>query len=159
MLKRHPTPAKPSLPTSLLALRCHALVSWLHTHQRLARSAFILYAIVLVTLTHWPSLAIAKPFEIRLDLFIHMGVFAGWTLLFIASAWLGPLGSITTVVRSTITALIYALVDELTQGIPILHRTVDPMDYIANATGILIIGTACCVLLWKYPFLRKGNPA
>ncbi len=159
MPKTHPTPANPSLPTSSLAMRCHALMSWLRAHQRLVRSAFIVYALVLVTLTHWPSLAIAKPFEIRLDLFIHMGVFAGWTMLLIASAWLGPLGSITTVVRSTITALIYALVDELTQGIPILHRTVDPMDYIANATGIVIIGTICFVLLQKYPSLRKGNPA
>jgi hypothetical protein len=42
------------------------------------------------------------------------------------------------IVLSGATALAYSFVDELTQGIPGLGRTVDPADLIANGAGIVV---------------------
>lgn len=74
------------------------------------RAAFVLYALALVTLTHWPRLAIASPGAIRLDIFIHAGVFGLWCVLLAMCGFFGePLG-----------------------------RTVDGADLVANGTGILL---------------------
>lgn len=102
------------------------------------RAAFVLYALALVTLTHWPRLAIASPGAIRLDIFIHAGVFGLWCVLLAMCGFFGePLGHRNLVVSAAL-ALAYALVDELTQGIPGLGRTVDGADLVANGTGILL---------------------
>lgn len=105
-----------------------------------------MYALALATATHWPGLAIATPHFSRLDLLIHATVFAGWTILFTASAFFGPPLSRRNITRSVAVAFAYALVDELTQGIPIIRRTVDPLDLAANATGI-ILATVLIVLV------------
>ncbi|MBK7405529.1 MAG: hypothetical protein IPJ41_13080 [Phycisphaerales bacterium] len=105
---------------------------------RVCKPAFVLYALALVTATHWPSLAVESPFIPRLDLFIHTSVFAGWTTLLFLAGFLGPRNDPRTAWRGCFVALAYALVDELTQGFPILHRTVDPLDLAANATGIVV---------------------
>jgi len=139
-------------PTDWFSLAC----VWLRANRTLVQFGFVFYAIILVTLTHWPSLAVAKPFGIRLDLFIHMGVFGGWNLLLISTGWFGLVGSRTNIIRATTAALIYATIDELTQGIPIVHRTVDPMDLLANSTGIIIIGTIYFVLARRYPLASQG---
>lgn len=102
------------------------------------RSAFVAYALLLVTLTHWPRLAIESPGGIRLDIFIHAGVFGAWTVLLAGCAFFGDVFDRRNIALSGVMALAYALVDELTQGIPGLGRTVDPADLVANSAGILI---------------------
>ena len=114
--------------------------------QSIRRTLFVLYALALFTATHWPGLAIASPGFSRLDLLIHAGVFAGWTILFTACGVFGPALSNRNISRSIPVALLYALLDELTQGIPFLRRTVDPLDLAANATGIVL--AALGLVLW-----------
>lgn len=107
----------------------------------LRRVAFVCFALAVVTATHWPALQIASHGVNRLDLYIHAATFGTWAFLFICARFFGPSVFTTrNIVGSTLAALAYALVDELTQGIPILRRTVDPLDLTANATGILLVG-------------------
>ena len=122
--------------------------------HRASRALFILYALALFTATHWPGLAIASSSFSRLDLLIHAGVFAGWTILFTACGFFGPPRSSRNIAFTIPVALLYALFDELTQGIPFLRRTVDPLDLAANATGIVL--AALGLVLWTQ---TKKNPA
>ncbi len=110
--------------------------------QPTRRILFVLYTLALVTATHWPGLAIASPSFSRLDLLIHAGVFAGWTILLTTSAFFGPPLARRNITRAIPIAFAYALLDELSQGIPILRRTVDPLDLAANAIGITLAGVA-----------------
>lgn len=101
------------------------------------RAAFIGYAALLVTLTHWPRLAIPSPHRVRLDLFIHAGAFATWAILLTLCGFFGAPLERRNIRLSLAVALAYALLDELTQGLPGLGRTVDPSDLLANGLGIL----------------------
>lgn len=124
-----------------------------------ARIAFACYALALVTATHWPALKIASHGVSRLDLFIHAGAFGAWTFLFTLGGFYGPVLSRHNIVRSTATALAYALLDELTQGLPVLQRTVDPLDLAANAAGIVLVGLALLQLARRLrPAHATDNP-
>lgn len=124
-----------------------------------ARIAFACYALALVTATHWPALKIASHGVNRLDLFIHAGAFGAWTLLLTFAGFFGPALSRRNIVRSTVTALVYALLDELTQGLPVLQRTVDPLDLAANAAGIVLVGLALLLLAGRLkPARAADNP-
>lgn len=109
------------------------------------RVGFLGYAAALVVATHWPGLAVDAG-GLRIDLFIHAGAFGLWLLLFAASGWFGPVLARQNVVWSIGVSGVYAVADELSQGIPIVQRTVDPFDLLANASGIVVIGS---LLLWK----------
>jgi hypothetical protein len=98
------------------------------------RGTFAAYALTIVTLTHWPSLTVDGPVP-RTDLYIHCGAYGPWTLLLIGAAFFGPLLSTRNIVISGIVAASWAVVDELTQGIPGLHRTVSALDLAANVSG------------------------
>lgn len=110
------------------------------------RFAFAAFALALATATHWPGLAVESPYVPRLDLLIHATVFATWTTLLVGSRFFGPGMSRRNIWRSCLVALAYAAVDELTQGIPAVHRTVDPLDLAANGTGIVL---TCVFLAWR----------
>lgn len=114
---------------------------------RLVRlGVFVVYALTLVTLTHWPALTIDNaPIE-RPDLVIHVGAFGLWTVLLWASELLGPMHRPMSALRAGAIAGAYSLVDELTQGIPILKRTVALSDALANLTGVILAGAALLVL-------------
>ena len=109
---------------------------------RTARGVFVLYALALVTATHWPGLAIASPSGLRLDLLIHAGAFGTWLLLLCLCRFFGPILSPRNLVRCALLSGAYALLDELTQGIPILRRTIDPWDLGANLSGIALAAGA-----------------
>lgn len=113
------------------------------SHAR--RAVFALYALALVTATHWPGLAIASHGISRLDLVIHTGAFACWASLFATCGFFGPVTGRHNLVRSMAIALAYAILDELTQGIPALRRTVDPLDLAANGTGIALAAVALSI--------------
>lgn len=111
------------------------------------RSVFVLYALALLTATHWPGLAVQQaPHFIRLDLLIHAAAFAAWTVFCTACGFFGPANSRRNLARSIPLAVGYALADELTQAIPVLHRTVDPVDLLANGVGILLASIG--LMLW-----------
>jgi hypothetical protein len=93
------------------------------------------YAGTIVVLTHWPRLRIEAPFE-RPDLLVHIVVFFLWTSFAIASGIFGSALTRSNVLRTALLAAICAAVDEVTQGIPGLGRTVAMDDLLANAIGI-----------------------
>jgi len=103
----------------------------------LARAAFVVYALVLVTLTHWPNLKVDAGIP-RTDLWAHATAYGLWTLLLLAAGWLGPRLSWKNLALGTPVALAWAGLDELSQGIPGLGRFVTWADYGANAVGVLI---------------------
>ncbi len=101
---------------------------------RLARLAFVLYAIALFVATHWPRLVIYSPVT-GTDKIIHATVFLIWTLLLAGAAAPDrrvPLG------RLALIAAIYACFDEGLQAIPALGRTCSWADLAADLFGIAI---------------------
>lgn len=120
------------------------------------RWAFAVYALVLVTATHWPGLAVEGPVE-RPDLYVHFTAFALWTVLCWACAWFAPLRSPANLAWSSAVAASYALFDEASQAIPILRRTSVMDDLVANWGGV-VIGTII-VLAVRTLLDRKSKAA
>ncbi len=114
--------------------------------RRRWRVVFACYALALVTATHWPALKIGSHGINRLDLFIHAGAFGTWTVLLVLCGFFGRRLGVRNIACSALAAGAYALVDEVSQGIPILRRTVDPLDLAANAGGIAIAGLGMLLL-------------
>lgn len=104
--------------------------------RSILRVAFWAYAAALFTATHWPSLTIEGPIE-RPDLVLHFAAFAVWGALLAASGILAPVGAARNGPVSALVGALYACLDELTQGIPLLHRTVGMDDLAANIAGVL----------------------
>lgn len=109
------------------------------------RGVFLFYALLVVTATHWPNLKIAGPVP-RTDLWIHCSCFALWMILAALAGWFGQALSKWNLTRTFGLAVVYIFVDELTQGIPGLGRTVDPTDIAANFLG-LCLGIGALVAL------------
>ena len=103
----------------------------------IARVAFVLYALALVTATHWPGLVVNGPID-RTDLVIHAGVFCIWTCLFYLSWFVGGVCPKRRLVWTAVIALGYAALDEFTQPLPPFHRTFDWFDLLADSTGVLL---------------------
>lgn len=107
------------------------------------RALFVFFTAALLVATHWPGLYIRGPID-RTDLIIHAGVFCIWTWLFYGSGlMLGgkvcPCGK-RRLVWTAVVGVCFAVFDETTQ--PIFMRVFDPLDLIADITGVLIaIGT------------------
>lgn len=106
------------------------------THQKQVRrwwrAAFVLYAVVLTTATHWPQLEL--PAAGPDDKTIHVAAFAVFTFLLWQTRWISRRW-VTVVV-----ALAWSLLDELGQAIPILNRWCTVPDMVANALGVSIMG-------------------
>ncbi len=101
------------------------------------RAIFALYAALTVTLTHWPKLKVPFP-ESRSDLLVHMTVFGLWTTSFIGGAFLGSVLSRRNILLGGLASAIYSVIDEITQGIPGVNRTVALDDALANALGVAL---------------------
>ena len=119
------------------------------------RWGFLAYALTLATLTHWPRLSIESPGGVRLDVFIHAAVFGAWSVLLTMCGFFGEPFSRRNLEASFVVAMLYSLVDELTQGIPGVGRTVDPADLVANGTGILL----AMGFLWLVALLQSRRAA
>jgi len=120
----------------------------------LIRAAFGCFALAVVVATHWPRLRFDGPIE-RPDLVIHLAAFFVWTALLIACAFFGPALSRRNALVSGAIALGYSALDEVTQGIPGLGRTVALDDWLANAAGVALATIGAVVLA----ALRRGGPA
>ncbi|MEM1183480.1 MAG: VanZ family protein [Planctomycetota bacterium] len=99
------------------------------------RGVFLAYAVVLFTATHWPSLKIDGPVP-RTDLWLHVGAFGAWTLLFGFAEFIGRWRDRTTPLRLIACGIVYAAMDELLQAIPVLNRFATIEDYVANLVGV-----------------------
>lgn len=126
------------------------------------RWAFWGYVCVLLVGTHWPRLELNVPGVERPDLIIHFTAFGAWTVLF----WAAGLGGAPLRWRSLCwvfpACVLYAGLDESTQGLPGIHRTVAWDDFLANCGGVTL-GTlfASAVIVatrWWAPAPTLGRP-
>ncbi len=99
--------------------------------MRVWRICFVLYALALTTGTHWPQLELPPeaPFS---DKTVHLAAFGGLTILLWLTRWISRTWVLIAVV------LAWAAIDESSQGLPGIHRTVSMIDFAANATGIAL---------------------
>ncbi|HVZ93821.1 MAG TPA: hypothetical protein VG797_04870 [Phycisphaerales bacterium] len=116
---------------------------------------FILYALLMATGTHWPSLRIETPELPRADLLVHLCAFGTWTALFLAAGWFGPWNSWRNIAIGHLAAILYAGIDEASQGIPGLNRTVAWDDFAFNAIGVW--GGTLLVTLVRSWRLERGE--
>lgn len=103
----------------------------------LFRLAFVGWALLLFTLTHWPNLKVDAGIP-RTDLWAHAIGYSVWVALFIATGWLGKRGTWKSIGLGMPIAMLYSGLDELSQGIPILGRFVTWEDFAANSLGVWI---------------------
>lgn len=125
---------------------------------RLLLPAFILYALVLFTATHWPNLRIKSDVIERPDLLIHLGAFGLWAFLLHLTSLLGPPRSPKTALRTFIAGAVYAAFDEATQALPFLGRTAVWDDYFANLVGVTLGVAAACAAARLFPALTRIPP-
>ncbi len=102
----------------------------------LIRSLFMVYALALVIGTHLPGIRIEGPIQ-RPDLLVHVAAFGAWAFLLMLCRFFGAPFSARNVLISAAVALVYAGLDELSQGIPGLNRTVAIEDFLAGAVGVV----------------------
>ena len=99
------------------------------------RAALIIYALTLLTATHWPRLAFDDSPIPRTDLWLHFGAFAVLALLaFPSRIFRGE----RAFARTLVLLGLFAAFDESTQAIPALHRHTSFLDFLADLGGITI---------------------
>lgn len=125
------------------------------TIQILAKSVFIAYALALSTGTHWPRLDLSKVGLSLNDKMVHFGAFTFFALLLACSGWVKEKESMKRARKCLLIACIYATVDELTQGAPIIHRQVDALDLLANMLGSLF-GCVLYVVIGRLRTFRRS---
>jgi VanZ family protein len=110
------------------------------------RVALALYAVTLITLTHWPRLELPIDIIERPDLVAHLGAFGLLNSLMIAASFFGPALSTRNIVRASLICAIYAPIDELTQSLPGVNRHTSGLDMLANLVGISLAALAALAL-------------
>jgi hypothetical protein len=93
------------------------------------RLAFVCYLLVLTIATHWPNLSLGPEVPAS-DKMIHLCAFGTLALLLWLTRW------IRSAVVLALLAVVWATIDETSQGLPHLNRTVSGWDLLANAMGI-----------------------
>ncbi|MCA9296493.1 MAG: VanZ family protein [Phycisphaerales bacterium] len=107
--------------------------AWRRIVRRPWRIAFILYAIALTLATHWPKLTL--PPTGPSDKTTHLISFGMLTFLLWRTGW------VRSRILTVIIALSWSQLDELSQSFEILGRDVTWLDALANALGVLLVGT------------------
>lgn len=115
------------------------------------RVGFAVYAVVLATGTHWPALTLGPDPGFRLDLLVHLAAFASWTFLLAGCEWFGPIATRRNVGWCVAISAAYAALDEVTQGLPGVNRTVLCSDLLANLAGVAAAGA------WLRAAVRHGD--
>ena len=107
-----------------------------HT-KRLARPwriAFVLYASALTVATHWPHLDLTGPTGPKApDKLLHLFAFGGLAFLLIQTRWLGRIW------MAGIVSVMWTLLDEITQSLPVLGRQSSLIDILAGQLGIVLV--------------------
>ena len=114
------------------------------------RAAFVVYALLLTTATHWPALDIARAvggeFESP-DKIIHQLAFAGLLVLLWRTRW------VPRVWQAGVIVLAWTVFDELTQAFPVLDRTFSVQDLVASQIGVVV------TMAWFRALAPVGGPA
>ena len=95
------------------------------------RCVLLVYAVALTTATHWPQLKL-RPDAPASDKLIHLLAFGGLTFLLWQTRWFRRRWTVVVI------ALVWSLLDELTQGL--MQRVVSGYDMVANVLGVLVAG-------------------
>lgn len=114
-------PERPTLPPGTPAAR--ARTAW--------RIALFVAAALVETATHWPKLTLGTPDQ-PVDKLLHATAFCTLTALVVQARLLQRRWLVLPLM------LAWSAVDELTQGIPGLNRSVDLDDWLADAIGIVL---------------------
>ena len=117
--------------------------------------AFMVYALVLFAATHKPGVDVNVVPGFRLDLFIHAAAFGLWTVLLGLTGWLGNAGRALGMLALLAVGVMYAIVDEATQAVPIFDRVFDVKDMMANVGGALLGAAVVSAFLRR---LRGDEP-
>ena len=118
---------------------------WWSAHWR--RTAAVLAILVLLVGTHIPRLELGPPHD-GPDKILHFFAFAVIAVLLRIS----DLGR--TAMRTGLIAISLAVLDEITQELPGLNRSFDPMDLVADVAGTITALTWCAALAPT----RRGSP-
>jgi len=119
-------------------------------NTRLWRAAFVAYALLLTTATHWPALDIGRVvgggFESP-DKIIHTLAFAGLLVLLWRTRW------VPRIWQAGVIVLAWTVLDEVTQALPVLRRTFSMQDLAASQIGVV------ATLAWFRALAPVGGPA
>jgi hypothetical protein len=113
----------------------------------IARIVLLVYLAALTTGTHWPKLQIGTEDIPAPDKIVHWLAFGGLAALVWASGWLPGLFAFGSVV------LTWTALDELSQGIRGLGRTISWLDLAAGELGVLT------VIAWRIAVRPVGGEA
>ena len=116
---------------------------------------FWAYTALLMTATHIPGGAMPVIEFAWIDKIEHFAAYGLWTLLLLLSGLLGAGPFPRRAARALGWSLALAIVDELLQTIPALHRVGDPLDVAADAIGS---GCAICAV-WIRARWPKSRPS
>ena len=118
------------------------------SRRRLAASwqvAFALYALALTVATHWPAFVLAEQVPAD-DKLLHAAAFALLTWLLWRTRWIRSRSLVV------LAAVLWSLLDECSQAIPILNRWATWDDAAANVAGALLAGA------WLWTLRPVGGP-
>lgn len=98
------------------------------------RIAFVSYASALTIATHWPQLELTGPGGSEApDKLLHLFAFGGFAFLLVQTRWL------RRVWITGILAVIWTLLDEITQSLPVLGRQSSLIDVLAGELGVILV--------------------
>lgn len=130
------------------------------------RIVFVLYAVLLFYLTHKPTLTVSTEGVIPLDKQMHIGAFGGWVgLLILARFYRGgsnrKIGenfsiSMVYIIFCVVIGILWAGIDEYTQGFEIVGRHRQWGDWFADVIGMVLAGVIMAVWVW-YKSTRLMN--
>lgn len=115
------------------------------TSRPARRAAFWLYMLALALATYWPDLRIDVPEVQRPDLILHAAAFGLWTLLLLATGYLGPLTSRRNLLLGALIGAAHAIINEWTQALPFVRRHAAVDDALANLTGVALACAAWAI--------------
>lgn len=96
------------------------------------RALFVVYAVVMTAGTHWPALSVGSSDQVAPDKLLHLLAFGALAGLMLAARWFARPWPVALV------AVAWVVLDELSQAIPILQRTVSWQDVLAGLSGVAL---------------------
>lgn len=100
---------------------------------KLWKAAFVIYALLLTTATHWPRLQLGTEESPWPDKLLHMLAFGGLAFLFIQTRWVRRIWLCALLIT------VWTLFDEFSQSLPILGRQASWGDALAGLMGIAVV--------------------
>ena len=108
---------------------------------------FVLSALAVTVATHWPSLEVGGDSFPAPDKIVHMITFGSLCVLLWRTRWIARVWQVGLIV------LAWTVLDELTQALPVLHRTFSAQDMAAGQIGVMV------TLAWYWALAPIGGPA